>query len=93
MTHRTILTVALVALLAVGLAVPAAAAMPNDSGTENTTSTESADVDECKNAEKGPSDGGPPSFVADKTPDFLGDLLSGLPVPNFVKAAFGAETC
>lgn len=93
MTHRTILTVALVALLAVGLAVPSAAALPNDSGTDTTTATGSADVDECKNADNGPSDGGPPGFVANLTPDFLGDLLSGLPVPNFVKSAFGAETC
>lgn len=83
MTHRRILTVALVALLAVGLFVPSAAAMQG-----------ATDVDECKNAENGPGgDGGPPSFVADLVPDFLTDLLSGLPVPNFVKSAFGASTC
>jgi hypothetical protein len=83
MTHRTILTVALAVLLTVTLAAPAAAA----------TQTE-APVDECQNAEKGPGgDGGPPSFVADLVPDFLSDLLSGLPVPNFVKSAFGASTC
>lgn len=82
MTPRTILTVALVALLAIGLSVPAVAAAP---GATN--------ADECQNAENGPSDGGPPGFVADLVPDFLSDLMSGLPVPNFVKSAFGAETC
>jgi hypothetical protein len=76
------LTVALVALLAVGLSVPAVAAAPG-----------AANADECQNAEHGPSDGGPPGFVAAVTPDFLSDLMSGLPVPNFVKSAFGAEPC
>lgn len=83
MTLRTKLTVVLAVLLAIGLVAPAAAATPG-----NTT------VDECKNAEKGPgTDGGPPSFVADLVPDFLSDLLGGLPVPNFVKSAVGASTC
>ncbi|MFB6220961.1 MAG: histidine kinase [Halolamina sp.] len=82
MTHRAILTVTLVAVLALGLFVPAAAAAPGDAG-----------VDECKNAENGPGDGGPPSFVGDLLPEFLGDLMSGLPVPNFVKTLFGASTC
>ncbi len=83
MTRRTIMTVALVAMLAIGLAAPAAAAAAP--GTDQ--------VDECKNADNGSSDGGPPGFISDVTPDFLGDLLGGLPVPNFVKSAFGAETC
>jgi hypothetical protein len=50
-------------------------------------------VDECQNADEGPGDDGPPSFVGSLMPDFLGDLFSNLPVPNFVKAFFGAETC
>lgn len=50
-------------------------------------------VDECKNADEGPGDDGPPSFVGSLMPDFLGDLFAGLPVPNFVKAFFGAPTC
>lgn len=51
-------------------------------------------VDECKNADKGPGgDGGPPGFVADLVPDFLSDLIGSLPAPDFVKSAFGAETC
>lgn len=83
MTPRTTLTIAAVALLAIGLFVPAAAAAPAD-----------AQVDECTNAEKGPgADGGPPGFVADLVPGFLSDLVGGLPVPNFVKSAFGASTC
>lgn len=83
MTRRTKLTVVLAVLLAVGLFVPAAAATPGD-----------APVDECQNAENGPGDdGGPPGFVADLVPDFVSDLLSGLPIPNFVKSAFGATTC
>jgi len=83
MNHRTTLTVVLAVLLAIGLLVPAAAAAPGDAG-----------VDECKNAENGPGeDGGPPSFVSGLVPDFLSDLMSGLPVPNFVKSAFGASTC
>jgi len=50
-------------------------------------------VNECTNAENGPGDGGPPGFVADPVPDFLSDLIGGLPVPNSVKGTFGAETC
>lgn len=50
-------------------------------------------VDECQNAENGPGSNGPPGFVAGLVPDFIGDLIGGLPVPNFVKAFFGAPTC
>lgn len=50
-------------------------------------------VDDCTNADLGPDGAGPPGFVADLVPEFLSGLLSDLPVPNFVKAAFGAETC
>ena len=37
------------------------------------------------------TDGGP-SIVEDVTPDFLSDLFSSLPVPDFVKGLFGADT-
>jgi hypothetical protein len=54
-------------------------------------------VDECQNADEGPSgDAGPPGFVSGLlggVAGFLGDLFSGLPVPNFVKGFFGASTC
>lgn len=54
-------------------------------------------VDECKNADTGPSGGdGPPGFVGGLiggVAGFLGDLFSALPVPNFVKGFFGAEVC
>lgn len=54
-------------------------------------------VDECENADEGPSgDAGPPGFVSgllDGVAGFLGDLFSSLPVPNFVKGFFGASTC
>lgn len=50
-------------------------------------------VDECQNADRGPGDGGPPGFVSGLVPDFLSDLFASLPVPNFVKALFGAPTC
>jgi hypothetical protein len=49
--------------------------------------------DEYMNADRGPSDEGPPGFVADLVPDFIGELIGGLPVPNFVKHFFGAPTC
>lgn len=49
--------------------------------------------DECKNADKGPGENGPPGFVANLVPNFLSDLMGSLPVPNFVKSFFGAETC
>lgn len=51
-----------------------------------------AQPDECMNAEQGP-DNGPPGFVAGLVPDFISDLIGSLPVPNFVKAFFGATTC
>lgn len=50
-------------------------------------------VDECQNADEGPGDDGPPSFVGSLMPGFLSDLFASLPVPNFVKAFFGAPTC
>ncbi|PSP56028.1 histidine kinase [Halobacteriales archaeon QS_1_67_19] len=75
--------VAFAALLA-SIAVAPAAAVPGD------------DVDECRNADKGPGDGGPPGFVGglvdSVTPDFLSDLFVDLPVPGFVKGFFGAES-
>lgn len=74
-----------VLLMGMALAVPVAAAQPGDS------------VDECQNADEGPSgDDGPPGFVGGivgGAVGFLGDLFSGLPVPNFVKGWFGASTC
>ncbi|MFB6128010.1 MAG: histidine kinase [Halolamina sp.] len=77
------------ALLAVTLlftAAAPAAAVPGEGAT--------AQTDDCKNADHGPSgDAGPPAFVADVTPDFLSDLFATLPVPDVVKAAFGAPTC
>lgn len=76
------ITIALVALLVLTVAVAPAAAAPADG------------VDECKNSDKGPGDdGGPPSIVSDVTPDFLSDLMGSLPVPGFVKSAFGASGC
>lgn len=51
------------------------------------------DVDECQNAEEGPGENGPPGFVGSLMPQFLSDLFASLPVPNFVKALFGAPTC
>ncbi|NHX37338.1 MULTISPECIES: hypothetical protein [Halolamina] len=50
-------------------------------------------VNDCENAENGPDGDGPPGFVADLVPDFVSGLMGDLPVPNFVKSAFGAETC
>lgn len=50
-------------------------------------------VDECVNADEGPGANGPPQFVGSLLPDFLSELFSSLPVPDFVKALFGAETC
>lgn len=74
-----------VSLLALAVA-PAAAAAQGDATPQ---------TDECKNADQGPGDdGGPPEgLVGSVTPDFLGDLFSDLPVPNFVKSMFGAQTC
>lgn len=87
MTLKKLATV-LVAVLLLSVAVAPAAA--HDGAHENGMST----VDECKNADKGPgANGGPPSFVGGLVPDFLGDLMASLPVPNFVKSLFGAETC
>jgi hypothetical protein len=68
-------------LLTGALAAPAVATGQNDQ------------IDECKNADKGPGSNGPPDFVGGLMPDFLSDLFAGLPVPNFVKAFFGAPTC
>jgi|AntRauTorcE11898_2_1112593.scaffolds.fasta_scaffold01463_9 hypothetical protein len=78
----------LAALMLVSVAAtPAVAAQATDqAGTEQ--------VDECTNADKGPDgDAGPPGFVSNLVPDFLGDLFASLPAPDFVKSAFGAETC
>lgn len=81
MRRQTITTV-LLALLVLGLgAAPAAAAGPGDQ------------VDECSNTDNGPGERGPPGFVGGLVPDFLSDLFATLPVPNFVKALFGAPTC
>lgn len=74
-----------IAVLLVGAVAPAMAAGPSDT------------VDNCQNAEKGPSgDAGPPGFVGGLVggvAGFLGDLFADLPVPNFVKGLFGASTC
>ena len=78
------LATATVLLLLVGLLVGAVGpvgAQPGDG------------VDECMNAEEGPGEDGPPGFVGGLIPDFLSDLFAVLPVPNFVKAFFGAPTC
>lgn len=50
-------------------------------------------VDECINADTDADRAGPPGFVAGLVPDFLSDLIGSLPVPNFVKGFFGAQTC
>lgn len=82
---RTIVTLLTVLVVTSALAVPATA---GQSG---------ADVDECRNADKGPTgDAGPPGFVGGivgGVAGFLGDLVGGLPVPGFVKGFFGASTC
>lgn len=77
----------LAALMLVSVAAtPAVAAQPDQAATEK--------VDACKNADNGPDgDAGPPGFVSNLVPDFLGDLFASLPAPDFVKSAFGAETC
>lgn len=76
------LTATLVLSLLAFVAVPAAG-----------TPGGGAQVDECVNSDKGPgSDAGPPGFVADVVPDFLGELFADLPVPGFVKSAVGAES-
>lgn len=79
---RSTLPIAVVALLLLAGAVAApAAAQPTEQ------------VDECQNADRGPGDDGPPGFVGGLVPDVLSDLFASLPVPNFVKALFGAPTC
>lgn len=50
-------------------------------------------IDECTNADEGPGENGPPGFVAELVPNFQSDLVETLPVPNFVKGFFGAQTC
>lgn len=75
-----IITVTVVLLLGSAFVAPAAA-QPGDN------------VDECQNADQGPGEDGPPGFVGSLMPDFLSDLFASLPVPNFVKAFFGAPTC
>jgi hypothetical protein len=57
------------------------------------TAQSAGNVDECENADQGPGEDGPPSFVGGLIPDFLSDLFAKLPVPNFVKSFFGAPTC
>lgn len=52
-----------------------------------------SNVDECQNADEGPGEDGPPGFLGSLMPQFLSDLFASLPVPNFVKALFGAPTC
>jgi len=94
MNARQIASV-IAATLLVGtlLAVPAAA-HPDNYAESDIGSSDGGTVDECKNAENGPNgDGGPPGFVGGLVPDFISDLIGGLPVPNFVKSLFGASTC
>lgn len=81
MDTTTLITVAAIALL-LSVAVAPADAAPAP-----------GQVDECVNADEGLDDRGPPGFVGGLLPDFLGDLFAALPVPNFVKALFGAPTC
>lgn len=57
------------------------------------TAQPAGNVDECENADQGPGEDGPPGFVGSLIPGFLSDLFAWLPVPNFVKAFFGAPTC
>lgn len=76
-----ILTVLGLAVLLLTAATAPAMAAPGES------------VDDCKNADKGPGDNGPPGFVADLVPDFIAELIGSLPVPDFVKSFFGAPTC
>lgn len=85
--NRKTIVIATIALITVSLVPAAVAAQPG------TTSGPDDTVDECMNADEGPGSNGPPSFVGDLMPDFLGDLFAGLPVPNFVKSLFGAPTC
>lgn len=77
---RKLIPIVAVLLLLSGMAAPVAA-QPADG------------VDECKNADQGPGDDGPPSFVGSLVPNFLSDLFATLPVPSFVKAFFGAPLC
>lgn len=74
------ITAVLVVVLLFGAVTPAAA-------------QPAGEVDECKNADEGPGENGPPGFVGSLIPDFLSDLFAQLPVPNFVKWFFGAPTC
>ncbi|SHG71915.1 hypothetical protein [Halobaculum gomorrense] len=82
----------LTALLVVaGLALAPAAAAAQPGGTDK-------QIDDCENAEAGPSgDAGPPGFVGglldSVVPDFVSDLIGSLPVPDFLKSLFGAQTC
>jgi len=80
---RTLVALLALCVLFAGL-VPAAAA-----GAGSPTPADGADA-QCDD-DRGPGDdGGPPGFVADLTPDFVGDLLGSLPVPGFLKSVFGA---
>ncbi len=85
--NRKAIIIATIALVVVSLIPAPIAAQPETASGPDET------VDECMNAEEGPGANGPPSFVGDLMPDFLGDLFAGLPVPNFVKSFFGAPTC
>lgn len=78
MTRRITTVLAVLAVLA--LVVSAAAATP-------------ASAQPSDDADRGPGDGeGPPGFVgdllSDVVPDFVGDLLDALPVPDFLKNLF-----
>lgn len=77
---RSLVAVVMVTLLVSAAIAPAAAASTGP-------------PDDCKNADKGPGEDGPPGFVGGLVPDFIGDLVGSLPVPNFVKSFFGASTC
>lgn len=80
MSHSWLIPVVAVLVIASAFVAPVAA-QPGDT------------VDECQNAEEGPGENGPPGFVGSLMPQFLSDLFASLPVPNFVKALFGAPTC
>ena len=83
--RRTLTTVLALSLL-VGAVAPAAATPGAGAGPGDP-------VDECANSDSGPNgDAGPPGFVADVTPGFLGELFADLPVPAVVKSAVGAES-
>ncbi|WP_435062299.1 histidine kinase [Halobaculum sp. EA56] len=91
MTTTDLARLLVAALVVAGLALAPAAAAAQPDGTDVPT-------DECRNADAGPDgDGGPPGFVGDLlgsvVPDFVSDLIGSLPVPDFLKSLFGAETC